>query len=95
MWRFIALAALGIVLGSKARSERALVVSALVFGLLYGAMEVLTTAAVTGPLSTGRVLFLLGLGLVMAAPVYATAEIWRRTRVRVRAWLRRTLKGGR
>jgi hypothetical protein len=95
MWRFIALAALGIVLGSKARSERALVVWALIFGLLYGGMEVLTTAAVTGPLSTGRVLLLLGLGLVMAAPVYATAEIWRRTHVRVRAWLRRTFKQGR
>jgi hypothetical protein len=92
MWRFIALAALGIVLGSKARSERTLLVSALIFGLLYGGTEVLATAAVVGPLSPGRVLLLLGLGLVMAAPVYATAEIWRRTRMGIRAWLHRTLK---
>jgi hypothetical protein len=89
MWRIVFLGALGIMLGSRARSERWTVLMALLFGLVYGAVEVLAVTAVTGPLSPWRTLFLLGLGLVMAAPVYAIGEIWRRTRIRALDWLRR------
>jgi drug/metabolite transporter (DMT)-like permease len=89
MWRIVFLGALGIMLGSRARSERWTVLMALLFGLVYGAAEVLTVTAVTGPLPLWRTLFLLGLGLVMAAPVYAIGEIWRRTRIRAMDWLRR------
>ena len=76
-------------LGSRARSERWMVLMALLFGLAYGAVEVLTVAAVAGPLSPWRTVFLLGLGVVMAAPVYAIGEIWRRARIRALDWLRR------
>jgi hypothetical protein len=89
MWRFLLLGALGIVIGTRARSERRVILLSLLFGLLYGGLEVVSLATVTGPLSPGRVLFIFFLGLVMAAPVYAIAEIWRRTRTRVVNWLRR------
>jgi hypothetical protein len=92
MWRFVALAALGIVIGTKARSERQVLVIALLFGLFYGAAEAITLATVAGPVAPGRTLLLLLLGIVMAAPVYATAEIWRRLRSRARVWLARLLK---
>jgi hypothetical protein len=92
MWRIIVLGVLGIVVGTKARSERSVVLMSLLFGLLYGGAEVLTFAALRGSVSLSRALFILGLGLVMAAPVYAIAEIWRRTRTRAVDWLRRVLQ---
>lgn len=91
MWRIVILGALGLILGSKARSERGVVLLSLLFGLFYGGVEVASIAFTAGPLSLGQVLALLGLGLVMAAPVYAIAEIWRRTRARATHWLRRLL----
>ncbi len=92
MWRFVFLAALGIVIGSKTRTERGVVVYALLFGLLYGGVEVLASATMTGQPSAARILVLLGLGVVMAAPVYAVAELWRRGRTRLREWLRRRVR---
>ena len=92
MWRFVMLAALGLVIGAKARSERAVVLYSLFFGLVYGGLEVLSAAMGSGRLSPGRGLFLLGLGLVIAAPVYAVGELWRRTRSRVLRWLWRLLQ---
>jgi hypothetical protein len=92
MWRIILLGALGLVIGSRARSERVVVIVSVLFGVLYGALEVASTAVVVDSLSPGRALALLGLGLVMAAPVYAIAEIWRRSRTRARGWLRRLLR---
>jgi hypothetical protein len=89
MWRFVLLATLGLIIGSKARSERMVVMLSLLFGLLYGGGEVLVAVTFASRPSPGRTLLLLGLGLVLAAPVYATAELWRRTRVRVKGWLRR------
>ena len=89
MWRIALLAALGVVLGSRARSERGVVLVAMIFGLVYGGAAVISGATVRGWPSLERVLFQIGLGLVMAAPVYAIGEIWRRTRVRATAWLRR------
>jgi hypothetical protein len=92
MWRFVALGALGLILGSKARSERGVVFVSLLFGLLYGGVEVMSATIGSGTPSLGHAIFLLGLGLVMAAPVYAIAEIWRRTRVRATGWLRRIVR---
>jgi hypothetical protein len=92
MWRVILLGVLGFVIGSRARSERAVVFASALFGVLYGGLEVASTAVVMDSLSPGRALVLLGLGLVMAAPVYAVAEIWRRSRTRARLWLRRLLR---
>jgi hypothetical protein len=92
MWRFIFLAALGLVIGSRARSERRVVTMSLLFGLVYGGIEAVSTAMLVGSPSLRRALFLLLLGLVMAAPVYAVAEIWRRTRVRAWNWLRRLIR---
>ena len=89
MWRIVLLGALGIVIGSKARSERGVVIMSLLFGLLYGGGAVISAAAIQDPPSLGHALFLLSMGLVMAAPVYAIAEIWRRTRIQAIAWLRR------
>ena len=89
MWRILLLGALGLVIGTKARSERNVVMMSLLFGFLYGGIEVISTATLTGSLSTERALLLLGLGIVMASPVYAIAEIWRRTRTRAVDWLRR------
>jgi hypothetical protein len=86
------LGALGLIIGSRARSERRVVMMSLLFGLAYGGIEALSTAMFVGSPSLGRALFLLFLGLVMAAPVYAVAEIWRRTRVRAWDWLRRLLR---
>jgi hypothetical protein len=89
MWRFILLAALGLIIGSRTRSERGAVVWSALFGLLYGAVEVMVIVTVEGWPSPARVLFLLGLGLVLAAPVYAIAELWRRTQIQAQVWLRR------
>jgi hypothetical protein len=89
MWRVILLGALGLIIGTRARTEGQVILMSLFFGLLYGGIEVLSTTMLVGSISLGRALFLMGLGLVMAAPVYATAEIWRRTRTRAWAWLRR------
>jgi hypothetical protein len=91
MWRILILVALGIVIGSRARSEGRIVLICALFGLLYGAAEVVGTTAIAGPPSLGRTLLLLGLGLVFATPVYAIAEIWRRTHTRALAWLRRLI----
>ena len=92
MWRIILLSALGLIIGTRARTEGRVILMSLFFGLLYGGIEVLSTSMLAGSVSLGRVLFLMGLGLVMAAPVYAMAEIWRRTRTRAWAWLRRLMK---
>ena len=92
MWRFVALALLGVFIGTRARSERAVVVLSLLTGVMYGAAAAVSTAAIVGPPSPGRVLFYLLMGLVLAAPVYAVAEIWRRTRTRSAGWLRRLLR---
>lgn len=89
MWHFVALVALGLVIGSKARSERGVVLMSLLFGLLYGGLEVASATMTVGSPSPGRALFLLAFGVVMAAPVYAVAELWRRARTRARGWLRR------
>ena len=70
-------------------SERGVVALSFVFGLLYGGVEVLVVAIALGWPSPARTLVLLGLGLVLALPVYAIAEIWRRTHTRIRTWLRR------
>jgi hypothetical protein len=88
MWRIILLAVLGLVLGSRARSERGVVTLALFFGLLYGGIELMVIATVEGWPSPGRAIIVVGLGLVLAAPVYAIGELWRRTRTRARGWLR-------
>jgi hypothetical protein len=92
MWRFVALAALGLLIGSRARSERGVVVVSLFFGLVYGGAAVASTAMIAGPPSTGRIVLSLVLGLVLAAPVYAIAELWRRTRHRTVAWLKRRFR---
>ena len=92
MWRIIILGALGIIIGSRARSERGVVFASFLFGVLYGGLELASTAMVVGSPSLGRALVQLGLGLVMAAPVYAIAEISRRSRTRARVWLRRLLR---
>jgi hypothetical protein len=88
MWRIILLAGLGLVLGSRARSERGVVIVSLLFGLLYGGIELMVIASVEGWPPPGQAIIVLGLGLVLAAPVYAIAELWRRTRTRARGWLR-------
>lgn len=90
MWRFLFLAALGVIIGSRARTERGIIAWAVFLGLLYGGLEL---GMVAGPLSKSRVVMTLVLGLVMAAPVYAVAELWRRARLRVWAWLRRFWPG--
>ena len=92
MWRIIILGALGLLIGSRARSERGVVFTSFLFGILYGGLELVSTAMVVGSPSLSRALVQLGLGLVMAAPVYAIAEIWRRSRTRARVWLRRLLR---
>ena len=79
----IILGALGIIIGTRARSERGTIAMALLFGLLYGAAAIANAVLVATTPSPARVAFLLLLGLVMAAPVYAVAEIWRRLRVRL------------
>lgn len=89
MWRFILLATLGLVIGSKARSERGVIVLSVLLGLVYGGVEVIVTTLTGAGPSLERALFLLGLGLVLAAPVYAIAELWRRARTRAKGWLRR------
>jgi hypothetical protein len=81
------LGSLGLVIGSIARSERGVVALSFLFGFVYGGVEVLVIAMALGWPSPARVLVLLGLGLVLALPVYAIAEIWRRTHTRLRAWL--------
>jgi len=91
MWRILFLGVLGLIIGTKARSERRVVLMSLLFGFLYGGIEVISTATLTDSLSTERALILLGLGIVMALPVYAVAEIWRRTRTQAVAWLRRLM----
>jgi hypothetical protein len=91
MWRIVLLGALGVIVGSRARSERGVLLVSLLFGLVYGGSAVISTAMVQEWPSLSRVLFQLGLGLVMAAPVYAIGEIWRRTRIRAVAWLRQFL----
>ena len=92
MWRIIILGALGLLIGSRARSERGVVFTSFLFGILYGGLELVSTAMVVGSPSLSRALVQLGLGLVMAAPVYAIAEIWRRSRTRAKVWLRRLLR---
>ncbi len=92
MWRIIALGALGVFIGTRARSERAVVLMSLLVGLLYGGAAVVSTTVVVGSPSPGRVLLSLVLGLVLAVPIYAIAEIWRRTRARAIGWLRRFLR---
>jgi hypothetical protein len=92
MWRIIIFGALGIVIGTRARSERGVALMSLFFGLLYGAAALVSSAAINGPPSAGRALYFLGLGLVLAAPVYAIGEIWRRSRARALSWLRRLLR---
>jgi hypothetical protein len=88
MWRIILLTALGLLLGSRAQSERGVVTLSLLIGLLYGGVELMVIASVEGWPSPGRAMLLIGLGLVLAAPIYAIAELWRRTRVRAIDWLR-------
>jgi hypothetical protein len=92
MERIVFLAALGIAFGSIARSERRVVLLSLLFGLLYGAVELLVNTMVVGWPSPRYTLLLLGVGLVLALPVYAIAEIWRRALTQARAWLRRLLR---
>ena len=92
MWRIIILGVLGLLIGSRARSERGVVFTSFLFGILYGGLELVSTAMVVGSPSLSRALVQLGLGLVMAAPVYAIAEIWRRSRTRAKVWLRRLLR---
>ena len=92
MWRFVTLAALGLFIGTTTRSERGVVLLSLFVGLLFGGAAVINASIVSEAPSTGRVLLSLVLGLVLAAPVYAVAEIWRRTRTRVVAWLRRLMR---
>ncbi len=87
MWRMVFLSLLGLIIGSKARSERGVVALSFLFGLLYGGVEVLVVAVALGWPSPARALVLLGMGLVLALPVYAIAEIWRKTHTRIRAWL--------
>ena len=89
MWRFIILGALGIVIGTRARSERGALVMSMLFGLLYAVAAIINAALATEAPSLARMAFLLLLGLVMGAPVYAIAEIWRRLRVRLRERLAR------
>ena len=89
MWRFVFLAALGIIIGSRVRSERGAVVYSLLFGLVDGGVEVLALITTSSRPSVERTLVLLGLGLVMAAPVYAVAELWRRAQTRILRWLKR------
>lgn len=89
MWRFVFLVALGFSVGSVARSERGVVVLSFLFGLLYGGVELLVTTMAVGQPSPGRALAIWGLGLVLALPVYAVGEIWRRIWTRLREWLRR------
>jgi len=92
MWRIIILGALGIIIGTRARSERGAITMSLLFGLLYGGAAAVNAALVTTAPSPARVVFLLFLGLVIAAPVYAIAEIWRRLRIRLTDWLLRLFK---
>ncbi len=92
MWRFLTLAVLGLFIGTSARSERGVLFVSLFVGLLFGGAEVINTAIVSGAPSAGRMVLSLVLGLVLAAPVYAIAEIWRRTRTRAVAWLRRLMQ---
>jgi hypothetical protein len=92
MWRFLILATLGIVIGFRARSERGVLLMSLLFGLAYGAAEVVVNAMAVGRPSLGGLLFTLALGVVLAAPVYAIGEIWRRTQTRVMGLLRRLLR---
>jgi hypothetical protein len=92
MGRIVFLAALGIAFGSVARSERRVVLLSFIFGLFYGGVELLVNAMAVGWPSPRRALLLLGVGLVLALPVYAIAEIWRRAHTRARAWLRRLLR---
>lgn len=92
MWRIFLLGTLGVVIGSRARSERGVVLMSLLFGLVFGGVEIISSAALGDSMSPARALFLFGLGLVMAMPVYAIAEIWRRTRTRTIDWLRRLIQ---
>lgn len=92
MWRLVTLMVLGLFIGSGARSERGVVFASLFVGLLFGGAAVINTTIVSEAPSTGRLVLSLVLGFVLAAPVYAIAEIWRRTRTRVVAWLRRLMQ---
>ena len=92
MWRFVAMAVLGLFIGTSARSERGVLIVSLFVGLLFGGAAVINTTIVAEAPSTGRLVLSLVLGLVLAAPVYAIAEIWRRTRTRAVAWLRRLIQ---
>ena len=92
MWRFLILVALGLVIGTRARSERGVLLISLFFGVVYGGAAVASAALATGSLSLGRALHLLLLGVVMAAPIYAIAEIWRRARTQVINRLRRLIR---
>jgi hypothetical protein len=92
MWRFLILAALGLVIGTRARSERGVLLVSLFFGVVYGGAAAVSAALATGSLSQERALYLMILGVVMAAPVYAVAEIWRRARTQVISRLRRLIR---
>ena len=92
MWRFVALAALGLFIGTTSRSERGVVLLSLFVGLMFGGAAIINTAIVSDAPSMGRLLLSLVLGFVLAAPVYAIAELWRRTRNRAVAWLRRLMQ---
>ena len=92
MWRILIFGALGILIGTRARSERRVALMSLLFGLLYGGAALVSTSAIVGPPSLGRALYYIGLGLVLAAPIYAVGEIWRRSHSHVTTWLRRFLR---
>ena len=92
MWRALPFLALGLVLGSKVHSERSIVIWSVLFGLLYGAVEVIVTATTQNHMSWARALMLLGLGLVLAAPIYATAELWRRALVCIKEWIQNLMQ---
>jgi hypothetical protein len=92
MWRFLFLLILGVVIGSRALTERKVVIWSLLLGLLYGGVEVLVIAATTGWPSLARTILLVGLSVTLALPVYAIAELWRRFDIRASVWLRRVIK---
>lgn len=91
MWRIVLLGVLGLIIGSRAQSERGVVLTSLFLGLVFGGLEVMNRALLQSPPSPGGTFLLLGLGLVMAAPVYAVGELWRRARTRALGWLRRLI----
>lgn len=92
MWRFLFLLILGIVIGSRAPTERKVIVWSLLLGLLYGGVEVLVITTTTGWPSLERTLLMVGLSMTLVLPVYAIAELWRRFDVRASLWLRRMIR---